>query len=662
LHYRHKPIFAGTAPGSLRGSSVILHPAKVLVSMSIIIEKFETEFSKLQSPEEQVDAILAFSLNYLESKREYCLERAKAAMEISLKSNYRDGIVLSKFLNAFLLNEYHEYAKAESELRDAISGFDSLKSIRAKVIASNFLSYFLWYMGRFDEALSVIYKALEITADVEDPQPVGWVHYALGTFHHDLNDFSQSRTYFEKALAFFEKAKYPYGMGRSKNGLASLLIREGKYTEARAILEELLVLYRNLEMSAAEGRTLSDLGDIEFREGRFEDAYSLFREALDLRRRINHKQGKTTSLIQVAQCLFELGKTDEAEKIIAEGLEMARETNTRVKQAQCLHLLYRIHKSKGQPGEALTYMEKFYEIRSQVYGDQSANRIKQIQAAHASASARKDAEIERLKNVELKQAHDQIREKNKEILDSITYARRLQDVILHAETEIEKSFKEAFVLYQPKDIVAGDFYWFHRQNDFVYFALADCTGHGVPGALVSLICHNALNRALLEYKMESPGAILDKTREVVTGFFGKGNQHVRDGMDIGLFRYHPPSRELVISSANISFWIFNSPNNLPEKISGQKQPVAFFENPKPFSELRIKTGQGTRIYVSSDGYFDQFGGPAGKKLKSGNFSKILGGIQGQSLDRQREELRQKFLEWKGSLEQIDDVCVAGFTF
>lgn len=252
-----------------------------------------------------------------------------------------------------------------------------------------------------------------------------------------------------------------------------------------------------------------------------------------------------------------------------------------------------------------------------------------------------------------------VQEKQKEIIDSITYAKRIQEAILPSGHLWHKYLPDSFIFYRPKDIVAGDFYWLETSDNgiLVYFAVADCTGHGVPGAMVSVICNNALNRSLHEFNLKTPGALLDKTRELVVETFGKSGNGVKDGMDISLCCYNTLTGELKWAGANNPLWHLR--NNTVQEIKPDKQPVGNYSEQKQFQTHSLLLEKGDLLYIFSDGYADQFGGPKGKKFKYRQLEELLLSQSTAPMQTQKLALEEHFERWKGQLEQIDDVCVIG---
>jgi serine phosphatase RsbU (regulator of sigma subunit) len=246
-------------------------------------------------------------------------------------------------------------------------------------------------------------------------------------------------------------------------------------------------------------------------------------------------------------------------------------------------------------------------------------------------------------------------------MDSINYARHIQTAILPSPDHFLAAFPHSFILYRPKDVVAGDFYWLYEEQtegtNHVYFAAADCTGHGVPGAMVSVVCSNALNRAVKEFRLTEPGAILDRARELVAETFSRNQEEIRDGMDIALCRLDRNSGELLYSGANNPLWLYTSEGF--REIKADKQPVGRSESSKPFTTKCTQLQAGDSIYLFTDGYADQFGGEKGKKFKYSKFRELLSQISMLPPAEQQLRISKELDSWKGRLEQVDDILVLG---
>ena len=253
--------------------------------------------------------------------------------------------------------------------------------------------------------------------------------------------------------------------------------------------------------------------------------------------------------------------------------------------------------------------------------------------------------------------------KNNEITASIQYAKQLQSTILPTKEEIAKQFKNYFIYYEPKDIVSGDFYWLEEKGGIIHFAVSDCTGHGVPGAMVSFVCSNVLSQVVLDENINSPEKILDRARELVIKRFSTSETSLNDGMDISIGSYNPTTRILSWAGANNPLYIVQKNTKELIEIKGNKQPIGkYAAEEKPFTLHQLLMEEGDRIYLFSDGYIDQFGGPKGKKFKTKQFKNLLLEVQKYPIPDQQKFISQAFNDWKGDKFQIDDVTVCGLEF
>ncbi len=290
----------------------------------------------------------------------------------------------------------------------------------------------------------------------------------------------------------------------------------------------------------------------------------------------------------------------------------------------------------------------------------SVRRVKKQNQRLEATVKERTAEIVAQKEIVEKQK-ELVEEKNQDIMDSIRYAKHIQDAILPSDEFLKDCFSDAFILFKPKDIVSGDFYWVKRKGNKVLFAAVDCTGHGVPGAFVSIVGNNGLNRAVNEFNLIHPGEILDKLTVLVEEAFkqqgAEGSDDVKDGMDIALGVLDLDNNILEYAGANNPLYILRGTELMETK--ADKQPIGSFENRKPFTTHRFEMQAKDRIILFSDGYADQFGGPKGKKFKYKAFKNLLLDHKDTPFSEFKNLLDNRFEEWRGDLEQIDDVCVVG---
>ncbi|HWY10557.1 MAG TPA: two-component regulator propeller domain-containing protein [Bacteroidia bacterium] len=266
------------------------------------------------------------------------------------------------------------------------------------------------------------------------------------------------------------------------------------------------------------------------------------------------------------------------------------------------------------------------------------------------------------RTAEVVQKNIELDEINKDITASIRYAKRIQDAILPPDDFVKKYLPKTFILFKPKDIVSGDFYWLDDKKDQVLFAAVDCTGHGVPGAFMSIVGHSKLDQIVGEHGITKPSAILDELNKSVSDTLRQSyieDNSVKDGMDIALCSFNRKTNAMEYAGAFNPLWLIRKGELIEYK--ADKFPIGNLkagEN-KKFTNHIIPLQEGDTLYIFSDGFADQFGGPNGKKLKYSTFKQLLLDNQHLSMDQQGELLNKTIEEWRGSLEQIDDILVIG---
>lgn len=263
------------------------------------------------------------------------------------------------------------------------------------------------------------------------------------------------------------------------------------------------------------------------------------------------------------------------------------------------------------------------------------------------------------RTVEVLSQKEVIEIKNKEILDSITYAKRIQEAILPPEKLVKALLPQSFILYLPKDIVAGDFYWIETAGDRVLIAAADCTGHGVSGALMSMLGVSLLNQIVNEKGITQPAQILNQLHASVIAALKQSQNDTHDGMDIVLCSFDLKKNEVEFAGANRPLWILR--NNERIVIAPDKVPIGGLqiERKESYNSHTVSLQKGDSVYLFTDGYADQFGGEHNKKLMSKNFNEMLLSMNGKTMNEQQNFLKNYFDKWKGNSEQVDDVLVIG---
>jgi len=505
------------------------------------------------------------------------------------------------------------------------------------------------HLQDFDKALEYYGKALEI--DTKNNNIDGQSRHLgnIGVIHKNLENYEEAITYYFKALEISEQQNDLEGILIKSQNLGNLYILLGKYAEAEKYIQRALDLSNQLGSLNGLYSGYSKQTTLYEHMGRDKEALKSLRLAMAYKDSIFNEENKKEILRQEVN--FEFEKKQAIEQAEHEK-ELAVAASEQKRQQLFLVFLAVI---------LLAVIIISFIIYKSL---KNSNKQKQL--------------IEQQK-FEVEQQKIIVDNKNKEITDSIIYARRIQQAILPPKEVLSKNLENGFILYKPKDVVSGDFYWMESSDintngaleKAIFLAAADCTGHGVPGAMVSVVCNNALNRAVREFKLTNPAEILDKVRLLVIETFEKSEEEVNDGMDIALcsLTFQIPSAELnesetvaTLQYAGANNALYMVKTNDKEKlieIKPNKQPIGKVDNPEPFTQHTIKLQKGDTIYMFTDGFADQFGGKKGKKLMYKPFKNLLLSIQDKTMNEQKAMLGQYFEDWKGNLEQVDDVCVIG---
>ncbi|NQV53997.1 MAG: SpoIIE family protein phosphatase [Flavobacteriales bacterium] len=494
-------------------------------------------------------------------------------------------------------------------------------------------------LGEVDDAVEHLHLGAELI-DPKGPMAVYacYCFYQLAEINVYINDNDAAKHHYLMAAEMAESINQQVPLFRAYNGLGNLYMAQGDMEDAKKYLDLALSFGEMTESQTSRG--LCDLGNYYIKLGAYDEAIAHLEKSYAQRKHAQLEDAASTSLISLAEAKIESQRVDEAIADLNAAMAITDKFNSRSKRASALRLLWKAHASKSHWQEANAAAEQY-------------------DALHNALSTAKLQNIYKLKNRKIEAQRELLEEKNKEITDSITYAKRIQEAILPPLRNVLKALPNSFVLYKPKDIVAGDFYWMESLGDWVVFAAADCTGHGVPGAMVSVVCNNALNRSVREFGLDQPAAILDKTLELVLEQFESSDEEVKDGMDIALCALNTKTRTLQYAGAQNPLWIKRISSTELEEIKPDKQPIGKYSDPKPFTNHTLQLEAGDTFYIFSDGYADQFGGPKGKKLKYKPFKELLLSINSKAMEEQKQIIDHRFEAWKGDLEQVDDVCVIG---
>ena len=559
--------------------------------------------------------------------------------------------------------------------------------------------------GSLSEAITYYQKSIKINEEINNLDKLYTNYYNVGVIYRNLKDYEKALEYYEKSLEYRIEVKDTGTMIQNYLAIGVLYRRMDEYDKALEYYHKSLALAETTDNQKMAAHGYSNIGVIHSFNKNYTEAMTFFNKAFEYTRTQNNQADIAKYHFNMIPVYKGLGNVNKA---IQEG-ELAYQMYTRMNRisnvSSTTNKLSGLYAFKKDYKKAYDYYREHILLRDSVYNEKNTKEVTQkamqfefdkktMADSLAIIEAQKITDLEHKQEISqqrtymytgglilllviifsilvfnrLKISNKQkaiiekqkmvVEVKNQEITDSINYAKRIQSAILPSIDKMKESLPNSFIFYRPKDIVAGDFYWYKKINNKIFIAVADCTGHGVPGAMVSVVCHNALNRAVNDFRLLDPAKILDKTAElVIEAFKENDDEKVKDGMDISLCSFDMENNKLEYAGAiNSMFYI--TENKLNE-IKGDKQPIGHFANLKPFTLHKLSLSKGDKIYMFSDGYSDQFGGVKGKKYMYKRFRDLILGVSNEKFANQQKALENEFDTWKDDLDQVDDVCVIG---
>ncbi len=602
----------GNYPKALQGYLTALEMAKKINDKKLMSEDYMNsgDCYRLQG-------------NYAEA-----LKSQLASLKINEELNNKEAIAGNYSNIAIIYNEQENYTDA------LLNNFASLKINtelgNKNLIAINYINIGLVYkaQGDYTSALTSQLISLKINKELGNKNNIAINYTNIGRIRE------QQKKYDVALNDYFDAMKINEELGN--NEVANSFINIGTvYTKQKKYKEGFDYLNKGLNLSKTTGNkerikeSYSALSQLDSAQGKWQDAYFhnrmyyLYRDSL-----VNEKN--TRKLVQ-EQMKFEFGKKQDADKL--EQLQKDAKAEEQKQKQKWITL-------------SISLGLFILIIFSVLLFKRFKITVKQKRV------------IESQKVIVEKQK-ELVEKKNKEVTDSINYAKRIQTAILPSARIIKENLPNSFVLYLPKDIVAGDFYWMEKVEESILFAACDCTGHGVSGAMVSVVCNNALNRAVREFGLVEPAAILNKVADIVIESFAKSESEIMDGMDASLCAYYPSAKMLQWAGAFNPIYIIRNGELMETK--GDKRPIGGkYHTNIPFTNNVFQLMTGDRIYIFSDGYADQFGDESGrKKLTRKRFKELILSFQNKPIDEQGKEMERFYNAFRNGVEQIDDILVMG---
>ncbi len=533
-------------------------------------------------------------------------------LQIYEELNNAGGIAETNNNIAYVFLQQKNYAKAEEFYKRALRTFQTINNKEGVASGFNNLGYVFKNQLKFEDALSSYNKAYKIYEEINDSSGIAISLNNIGKINLILNDTTASINCYKKSAIIFERKKDAEGLIYALHNLGLIYFYTNK-------LEDALV-YANKSYSIA-----IDLG---FPES--------IRDAAKLKFDIFKKKREHQGALEMYELYIKMKDSILNENNHVSIIEQQLKYNHE-KEVLKLEKQQVLSEAEKQKRNLIIYSIIILLLTVCVFSISLFKKFK----------------------LTIKQKNT-IEEQQKDIQDSINYAQRIQNSFMASESIFKENCADYFILFQPKDVVSGDFYWANSDFNKLYLCVADSTGHGIPGAFMSLLNLSLLNEALLSKKLEDTNEILNFIRRIlVLGLKpDESGQGGNDGMDCCFVRIDFIKMELQISGANNPLWIVRD-NKLIE-LANNRMPVG--RSPKqdiPFTSQNFSIKKGDVLYLFTDGYADQFGGPKGKKFKYKQLNQLLQAHVNDPMNNQKEVLNSTIQKWKGNLEQVDDICIIG---
>jgi len=619
-------------------------------------------------------------------------ERCKEYIErsISIRKRIKDEIGLAACYS-FLGSSYaymDNYLKGIDLIQQSIVIRERIKDKRG--LANSYLTLYKIYseIGEMEKAKASEYKSLSICEEIGDLQCVSGRYTNIGEIYQKEGKYKRALYYHFKALELSRKLKIDNRTALIQENIARVYFNTGALKKARKYLDSSAVIRKSigdlvglaaidlvaagiyidegdLGSAIASGNRALITGETLKLPHIIKEAHNILHQVYIIRGDSKMALKHFSKFVHLKDSIYNIDQTRELlrkelefnfkRKQETERLEQKRKSD-KAKQENRRQKRIILYSSIGLIGLTSLLGFSIWQYRMKNKSKKELELVNDILITNNRELLIKSEIIERQSEI--------IQLKNNEITDSILYAQRIQEALLPTEAEYKEFLPNSFVLFEPKDIISGDFYWITKIGDKIIYVTADCTGHGVPGGFMSILGVSVLNELIIENNILEPAEILHRIREnVINSLKQKGiSGEQQDGMDMTICSFNKKTKVLKYATANHVMYLVRKEDETVKlmELEGDKQPVGIFgEELKEFRQFEIQTIKGDQIYTFTDGYADQFGGPKGKKLKYKQLKDLILQFHDQSMEAQKEYLHQAFREWKGDLEQVDDVCLIG---
>ncbi len=623
---------------------------------------------------------------------------------LSEKSNFPKGRVESIRWYALSLERMGDPDSAIYLYRIAqqIAHENKLKRLEAQCWHNiGFASYL---HGSFDVATEGYLNAIRIREEIRDTIALAWSENNLGLIYWRQKSRNDALKHFLNANDLFTLKGFKEGIAISGNNIGLIYEEQGDPDGALAYYKRSYIVNNEIGHKSGIALALNNIGGIFNIKHNNDSAEIYFHRALKINKEINNLEGLELNYRNLGDINKIKGNYKDALRYIDTAIKVSIDSKSPQGLIASYQSLSWIYEAQGDYKKALKAHQKYAKLNDSLnFGDQLASmeakygkeknekaiqllkKEKEISdldlkrkewmiysgiaggvllliiigiVARVNLQRRKTNKALEQKNVEISKQKEIVEVKQKEIVSSIYYASRIQNALLTSENYFKTRLNDFFLLYKPKDIVSGDFYWALEHKGIFYLIVADCTGHGVPGAFMSLLNISVLNELIIERGILQPDLILNETRkEIIRSLNPEGGDVSKDGMDCILCAIDQKKNIMTYAGANNSFYLLRNKEIIISKTD--KMPVGLTHNERPFTLHEIELKKDDQLYLVTDGYADQFGGPKGKKFKYKQLQQLILSRSSLSMTEQKKYLDAEIEEWRGDLEQVDDICIVG---
>ena len=503
------------------------------------------------------------------------------------------------------------------------------------------------YLKEYQKALDNFRKALVMGAELKDDEGIAITYSDIGEVFHDMNKDDSAMVYYTRSLQMKHKIGYKRGFESSYIEMSYMYNARKQFVLARIYADSALKASLKTGSVNFISMSYSELAHADSNLGDFKQALEEYVHSVSWKDSLTNQENTKKSV--QAEMNYEFDKKQALEKLEQDKKDALQHEAER-KQRVTIYFISSIL--------ILVIAFALFVMRSL-----QQNRKKTIIISKQKEEVEKQKTVVEEQNSLIEQQKAIVEEKNKDITDSIKYASRIQRALFTSDEYISKHMKEHFILFKPRDIVSGDFYWAYSnpQNETFNVACCDCTGHGVPGAFMSLLNISMLNESVIERNIIRPDKVLNDIRDNIIKALNpeKVDSESKDGMDCALCAFDFKNSIMQSASANNPVWIIRKDGAF-EEIAPDKMPVGIQHGEqKPFTLQTTKLNMGDSVYMFTDGYADQFGGPKGKKFKYKALQQLILDNCHLTMQAQKGIFENALEQWKGNLEQVDDILIVG---